>query len=129
MNPFNYIPLLIDSFLITASSSPVFVAEPINITVQPINEVTRGAFSCIVYSGNTVQSIIWYFQPDSGMGGRVAVDLRNGDVLVQTVGGVSVLVLENVGTEREGMYQCEATVEGVASPLISQTAHLTFSSE
>ena len=106
----------------------MFVAEPLDIIVQQIKGITRGAFSCIVYPGNTVQSVAWYFRSDSGTGERVLVDpAADSDVMIETVGGVSVLVVQEVMVGREGGYHCETDIGG--SILVSREGQLVLNGE
>jgi hypothetical protein len=100
------------------SPAPEFVIQPLNITVQSINNVTRGAFSCGVYPSSPVQSIAWYFDPGSGASPVSSTSDPDVRTLPQT-GGTSVLVLENVGPERVGSYHCRVTLDAGENPLIS----------
>jgi hypothetical protein len=105
----------------TGPTNPMFIAEPLNITVQPINGVTRGAFSCVVSPSDTVQSVAWFFQ--SGTGDPMAVEPAEA---AQTTGGTSVLVLDGVDSEREGFYHCLATLDN-GGTLPSRAASLELS--
>ena len=109
------------------SPAPEFVIQPLNITVQSINNVTRGAFSCGVYPSSPVQSIAWYFDPGSG-----ASPVSTSDPDVRTLpqtGGTSVLVLENVGPERAGSYHCQVTLDAGENPLVSGEGFLVVNGE
>lgn len=108
---------------------PVFVIQPLNTTVQPINGVMRGAFSCGVYPSNRVESISWYFDSDVGSGEPAPVDSNNANVTVLSAGGTSVLVLDNVGMEQMGGYHCEVALTGSATPLISARGYLQYIGE
>ena len=101
--------------------------QPLNITVQPINGITRGAFSCAVNPSDAALAISWYF--DARSGEPMPVDINDQDVMVQFTNGTSVLVLDNVSMEREGIYHCEAVVVGSNNPLSSEPAYLEFIGE
>ena len=99
----------------------MFIVQPLNITVQPINGVMRGAFSCSVFPDNDVQTITWYY----GQGGNMtSVNISDPNVMVKSEGGTSVLVLENVGMEQQGFYHCK--VMRSSNNLASDSAYLTF---
>ena len=56
------------------------------------------------------------------------VDMADTDVMVESAGGTSVLVLDNVGMDQEGSYHCEALlVDG--STVTSSTATLEINGE
>ena len=113
---------------------PGFVVQPINITVQPINGVMRGAFSCSVSPGNTVQMVTWIFEPANSMQNGtgptepVKLDSSSPNVTIGFGGGAGVLILDGVEAEQEGGYFCRATLSD-GSNLTSSTAYLTFDSE
>ena len=102
------------------SPDTMFIAQPLNITVQPINGVTRGAFSCSVFPDDDVQTITWYY----GQGVITSVNVDDPNVMVESAGGTSVLVLENVGMERQGFYHCQVMTS--SGNLVSNSAYLTF---
>ena len=111
---------------------PIFYVQPLNITVQPINAVTRGAFSCAVFPSKNVQSINWYFAPAGS--GSVEMPIEpmqispDSNTMVRYSGGTSVLILDSVGMEQEGAYHC-VVVTTTGSSVDSEVAHLTFSGE
>ena len=115
---------------------PIFYVQPLNITVQPINTVTRGAFSCAVFPSNNVQSINWYFEPAGSGSAQGSVEMPiepmqispDSNTMVRYSGGTSVLVLDSVGMEQEGAYHCEV-VTTTGSSVDSEIAHLTFNGE
>ena len=99
----------------------MFIAQPLNITVQPIDGVMRGAFSCSVFPDDDVQTITWYY----GQGMNItSVNIDDPNVMVGSEGGTSVLVLENVGMERQGFYHCKVMMS--SGNLVSNSAYLTF---
>ena len=108
------------------SPAPEFVIQTLNITVRSINNVTRGAFSCGVYPSSPVQSITWYFNPGNGAS---PVSTSDPDVRTLTQTGTSVLVLENVGPERDGSYHYQVTLDAGESPLISGEGFLVVNGE
>ena len=102
----------------------MFIAQPLNITVQPINGVTRGAFSCSVFPDDDVQTITWYY----GQGLNItSVNIGDPNVMVGSKSGTSVLVLENVGMEQQGFYHCEVITS--SDNLVGNSAYLTFDGE
>ena len=56
------------------------------------------------------------------------VDMADSNVMVESAGGTSVLVLDNVGTVQEGFYHCEALLVN-GSTLVSSTATLEINGE
>ena len=110
------------------SSDPEFIVPPSNIVVQSINGVMRGAFSCSVSPGADVQSITWFFESAIVNQDPTPVNISDPNVLVESAGGTSVLVLDNVGMGQDGFYHCEAQLKG-GTTLNSTTATLEFSGE
>ena len=103
----------------------MFIAQPLNVTVQPINGVTRGAFSCSVFPDDDVQTITWYYY---GQGLNItSVNIDDPNVMVGSKSGTSVLVLENVGMEQQGFYHCEVITS--SDNLVGNSAYLTFDGE
>ena len=78
--------------------------------------------------GADVQSITWYFEPAIVNQDPTPVNISDPNVLVESAGGTSVLVLDNVGTSQEGSYHCEAQLTG-GTTLVSMTASLNSSGE
>lgn len=104
-----------------SSPDPAFIVQPLNITVQPINGVMRGAFSCSVFPADDVQSITWY-------SGTTPLSNSDPDVVVESAGGISVLVLDSVGMEQEGPYHCEVVMNS-GNDLVSETAYLQYNGQ
>ena len=116
----------LNSILCTYPGSPdtMFISQPLNITVQPIDGVIRGAFSCSVFPDDDVQTITWYY----GQGVTItSVNVDDPNVMVGSEGGTSVLVLENVGMDRQGFYHCKVMTS--SDNLVSYSAYLTFDGE
>jgi hypothetical protein len=86
----------------------------------------RGAFSCSVSPGADVQSITWFFESAIVNQDPTPVNISDPNVLVESAGGTSVLILDNVGTGQEGSYHCEAQLTG-GTTLNSTTATLDSS--
>ena len=73
--------------------------------------------------GADVQSITWVFEPANINLDPMPVNISDPDVMVESAGGTSVLVLDNVETDQAGSYHCEALLEN-GSTLNSSTATL-----
>ena len=110
--------------LCTYPGSPdtMFTVQPLNITVQPINNVMRGAFSCSVFPDDDVQTITWYYRQGMNI---TTVNISDPNVMVGSEGGTSVLVLENVGMEQQGFYHCQVMTMRSGN-LVSNSAYLAF---
>ena len=59
----------------------------------------------------------------------MAVDPSDPDVMIRSEAGTSVLVLENVGMDREGSYRCEVALMEGGNPIISGDGVLVFNGE
>ena len=79
-----------------------------------------------MYPSSPVQSITWYFNPGSEAS---LVNTSDPDVRTLTQTGTSVLVLENVGPERDGSYHCQVTLDAGGNPLISGEGFLVVNGE
>ena len=78
--------------------------------------------------GSEVQSIMWLFNSANPDLTSMPVNISDPDVLVESAGGTSVLVLDNVGVDRQGIYHCEALLTN-GSTIVSDTANLVYSGE
>ena len=110
---------------------PRFEYEPLDLES---NVNSRAAFSCAVLGIKPVVSIQWYFemvQLGSGMGimsgmltsGVDSVTISSGTDVIST--RASVLLLENVDSQHEGLYRCVVTFTD-GQTLSSRNASLTF---
>ena len=95
-----------------------------NITARPTSgSSARAAFSCSITPDENLTTIQWFFEPmefGSRMGPSMMVEsgfLTSGVIGVANVTivggladpGTSILVLDRVGNDREGLYSCVAT--------------------
>ena len=127
----------------SVSAEPTFSIEPSNITVNPVSGTSRAAFACSVYAYKTLQSIEWYYemvQFGSGMG--IGPGPMNGLQTGNESGGISIfsgssgvdvsktsiLVLDNVGSQHEGLYRCVATFQD-GQVITSRNATLMYNSK
>ena len=119
-------------------AEPTFQYEPADLVVRPFNESSRAAFSCSVLGIRPIVSIQWYFEmmqfgseighlmgPMNGMltNGTFNITIFTGANVTAT--RTSVLLLENVGNQHEGLYRCQVTF-GDGRVLTSRNASLMF---
>ena len=76
-----------------------------------------------MYPSNSVESITWYYQ--SGVLEAIPVNISDPDIMIESLGGTSVLVLDNVSMEDEGAYYCIVN----SNELISGRGYLIYSGE
>ena len=139
----NVFPLGLTCTNNSVSAEPTFSIEPSNITVNPVSGTSRAAFACSVYAYKTLQNIEWYYemvQFGSGMG--IGPGPMNGLQTGNESGGISIfsgssgvdvsktsiLVLDNVGSQHEGLYRCVATFQD-GQVITSRNATLMYNSK
>ena len=129
---------MFSSMHLFALAEPTFQYEPVDLVVRPFNESSRAAFSCSVLGVRPIVNIQWYFEMmQFGSGIVTFIGLVNGiltsganDITIfngadVTATRTSVLLLENVENQHEGLYRCEVTF-GDGRVLTSRNASLMF---
>ena len=119
-------------------TAPNFRYEPENITAQPVNGTATAAFSCAVSPIADLVRIQWQYEMmsfGSGMSGigpgPMSGILSNNDTqfgvtIIQPADpGTSILVLDSVGNEHEGLYSCVAVFSD-GTMITSSQASLTY---
>lgn len=99
---------------------PIFIYEPMNVTAQPVNGTASAAFSCAISPADDLAEIQWLFEAmsfgsGSGMGltpgpssGMLSNDMDNVTIHQPADSGTSILILDSVGNDYEGLYSCVA---------------------
>lgn len=125
-------------FVSLFSSEPSFVYEPVNVTAQPVNGTASAAFSCAISPVDDLIEIQWSFDPTSfgsgsGMGLGPGPSISSG-ILSNDMDGItiyqlansstSILILESVSNDFEGLYFCVAVFPN--DTMINSEAALKF---
>ena len=94
--------------------------EPVNVTAQPVNGTASAAFSCAISPVDDLIEIQWSFDPMSfgsgsgmglGLGLSILSEMLSNDMDGVTIhrpadSGTSILILESVNNDFEGLYSC-----------------------
>ena len=117
--------------------------EPENITAQPVNVTVSAAFSCAISPADDLTEIQWFFDmmsfgsgsssgSGSGMGlnpglssGMLSNDMEDVTIHQPSDPGTSILILDSVGNEHEGLYSCVAVFSD-GTTITSSAAALIF---
>ena len=113
--------------------------EPENITAQPVDGTASAAFSCAISPADNLTEIQWFFDmmsfgsgSGSGMGlspgsssGMLSNDTEDVTIHQPSDPGTSILILDSVGNEHEGLYSCVAVFSD-GTTITSSAAALIF---